>query len=100
MTPSEFKAWFDGFTEEMKGQPTKAQWARIKERVAQIDGKTVTEYRYYHDYFPRYWAVYNPTTPTYTTTGIGTAGTNAVYCSNSAMYTLGQAEAVETGVKS
>lgn len=98
MTPSEFKAWFDGFTEEMKGQPTKAQWTRIKERVAQIDGKAVTEYRYYHDYWPRYWAVYN-TTPTYTG-GIGSTSSNAVYCSNSAMYVLGQAEASEVGANS
>lgn len=43
MTPSEFKAWFDGFTEAFTGCPTKAQWARIKDRVAEIDGKPITE---------------------------------------------------------
>lgn len=56
MTPSEFKAWFDGFTEAFTGCPTKAQWARVKERVAEIDGKPVTE-RFFVD---RYW----PTSPT------------------------------------
>lgn len=32
MTPSEFKAWFDGFTEALDGVPSKDQWARIKKR--------------------------------------------------------------------
>lgn len=56
MTPSEFKAWFDGFTEAFTGCPTKAQWTRIKARVAEIDGKPVTE-RVYVD---RYWPAYLP----------------------------------------
>lgn len=50
MTLAEFKAWFEGFTEEME-KPTAKQWARIKERVADIDGNPVTE-RIYVD---RYW---------------------------------------------
>ena len=55
MTPQEFKAWFDGFTEALSGVPTKAQWARIKDRVSEIDGQPTTE-RIYVD---RYWPVYN-----------------------------------------
>lgn len=51
MTPQEFKAWFEGFTEALTATPTKAQWTRIKERVADIDGKPVTE-RVFVD---RYW---------------------------------------------
>jgi len=39
MTPSEFKAWFDGFTEALEGVPSEKQWERIKARVAEIDGK-------------------------------------------------------------
>lgn len=62
MTPQEFKSWFDGFTEALTGVPTKAQWARIKERVGEIDGKPVTERvfvdRYYPTYPPRYWGPY------------------------------------------
>jgi len=54
MTPTEFKAWFDGFTEAMSGAPNKEQWARIKKRVAEIDGKTVTE----RVYIDRYWPTY------------------------------------------
>ncbi len=36
MTPIEFKAWFEGFTEAMDKLPTAKQWARIKERVSEI----------------------------------------------------------------
>ena len=52
MTLAEFKAWFEGFTESMEGQPTAKQWKRIKERVAQIDGVAVTREVIYRD---RYW---------------------------------------------
>lgn len=40
MTPSEFKHWFEGFTEAMTSIPNSKQWARIKERVGQIDNTT------------------------------------------------------------
>lgn len=33
---SEFKAWFEGFTEEMKGPPTEKQWRRIRKAVEEI----------------------------------------------------------------
>lgn len=59
MTPQEFKAWFEGFTEAFTGVPTKAQWMRVKERVGEIDGKPVTERvfvdRYWPAYPQRYW---------------------------------------------
>lgn len=38
MTAQEFKAWFNGFTENIDSTPTEAQWRRIKEEVANIDG--------------------------------------------------------------
>jgi hypothetical protein len=53
MTPSEFKAWFDGFTEALDGVPSKDQWSRIKARVAEIDGRPVTERVYVDRYGPR-----------------------------------------------
>lgn len=58
MTPKEFKAWFDGFTEAVAGNPTDAQWARIKQRVAEIDGSPVTERVFVDRYLPTvpYWA--------------------------------------------
>lgn len=53
MTPQEFKAWFDGFTEAFEGaSPSKSQWKRIQERVAEIDGKPVTERVYVDRYWP------------------------------------------------
>lgn len=42
MTPMEFKAWFEGFTESISFTPNAQQWTRIKERVAEIDGTPVT----------------------------------------------------------
>ncbi len=36
MTPSEFKAWFEGFCEGIDGAPSKEQFERIKERVEKI----------------------------------------------------------------
>ncbi|RJO66990.1 MAG: hypothetical protein C4523_10890 [Myxococcales bacterium] len=55
MTPQEFKAWFDGFTEALEGTPTDDQWKRIKARVAEIDGKPVTYPVYLERYWPRWW---------------------------------------------
>ena len=52
MTQAEFKAWFGGFTEAIDKVPTKAQWARIKERVAEIDGTAVTEKVFIEQYQP------------------------------------------------
>ena len=36
MTINEFKAWLDGYTENLKGTPTKAQWLRIKEKLEDV----------------------------------------------------------------
>ena len=84
MTPGEFKAWFDGFCEAFDKAPSLKQWARIKERVAEIDGKPVTERVYVDRYLPyiRPWV----TSPYYTgywsyssLGGIGAANGGAVW---------------------
>ena len=55
MNLSEFKAWFEGFTEGMTGLPTKAKWARIQERVAEITPEP-TPYPVFIDRYVRpYW---------------------------------------------
>jgi hypothetical protein len=36
MTTSEFKAWFEGYTENIAKVPTQKQWARIQERVTEL----------------------------------------------------------------
>lgn len=33
---SEFKAWFEGFTEDMDGRPNEKQWTKIQKRVKEI----------------------------------------------------------------
>jgi hypothetical protein len=58
MTLQEFKAWFDGFTENMgEAPPTKLQWARIQARVKEIDGAAIT----YPVFIDRYWPHPSPT---------------------------------------
>jgi len=75
MTPQEFKAWFEGFTEAFTGCPRKAQWTRIKERVSEIDGKPVTERVYVDRYLPYYT---RPALPywTYLSNGLTACGTS------------------------
>jgi hypothetical protein len=97
MTPNEFKAWFDGFTEAFEGRiPTKAQWGRIKERVAEIDGKPVTE-RVYVD---RYWPTYSRTIPSYpitTWTNSGGIGTSTGTVASGTSYSLAQNASSQIG---
>lgn len=91
MTLAEFKAWFEGFTEDMDAPPTAKQWKRIKARVAQIDGAAVTREVIWRD---RYWpSIVNG--PHYyastTTTGVGTISTaTGLLASN--VVDLGKAE--------
>lgn len=60
MTLAEFKAWFEGFTENIDGPPNAKQWKRIKARVKEIDGESVTPV--YIDRwigrYRRYWEPY------------------------------------------
>ena len=56
MTPQEFKAWFDGFSEGITGTPTDKQWERIKARVAEIDNVAIT----YPVFVDRYWVKRDP----------------------------------------
>jgi hypothetical protein len=54
MTLAEFKAWFSGFTESMDSTPNEKQWARIRERVGEIDGVAITKTVYVDRYIERY----------------------------------------------
>lgn len=58
MTLSEFKAWFEGFTESLDEPPNAKQWKRIKARVAEISGSP-TNYPVvsdrYRDYYRPFW---------------------------------------------
>lgn len=98
MTLSEFKAWFEGYTEGIEGVPTAAQFARIKEKVKAIDGTPITQtifmerYRPYwdrSDFFPR-------PVPVWYGTSAGTAADNGAVCwnSESAMMAVGRTDAL------
>jgi len=96
MTPNEFKAWFDGFTEAMEGQPTEKQWDKIKERVSQIDGKPVTERIYLDYYWPRrrYLETWLSAEPEQQRICRGSRGADPLttFDSNMAMYAAGQSD--------
>lgn len=62
MNLSEFKAWFEGFTENISGQPSKKQWARIQERVGEITSEPTS----YPVFVDRYVRPYQPWWGTYT----------------------------------
>lgn len=97
MTLSEFKAWFEGFTENIDGTPSKKQWERIQARVAEIDGKVVTReiirdrYLPYQAYPRPYW---NDLGITYCTNSVGEAkALNAVgFDASAAMHDVGKIE--------
>lgn len=110
MTLSEFKAWFEGFTESMEGAPDESQWQRIKARVKEIDGvattKTVFVDRYIEVSYRRFW----PNVPYWSVDALGsymsagtidhgnglmsqsTPGKADLFNSHAAMLDLGKAE--------
>lgn len=54
MNLSEFKSWFEGYTENLTTTPNAKQWKRIQTRVAEIT-ESPTEIRYFYDH---YWRPY------------------------------------------
>ena len=92
MTLAEFKAWFEGFTEEMGSTPSAKQWKRIKDRVKQIDGVAVTKEVIYRDcYWPT--IIDRPVRPyvSWGASGVGMSSLTSAVASNS-MIDLGKAE--------
>lgn len=65
MLPYEFKAWFEGFSENMKGPPTKQQWERIQKKVKEISSHP----SWYPSWYWHYPFAVGSSTTTYTTTG-------------------------------
>ena len=72
MTLSEFKAWFEGYTEGLEGAPTKAQFDRIKEKVKEISG-TPTSYPIFVDRY-RQWVQPNQWGSPYVSYSVGAVG--------------------------
>ncbi len=81
MTLNEFKSWFEGFTENIRDLPSKKQWARIQERLEDVDGE-ITTYPVYIDQYwryaqPYYYGVNGHITDGTTTTTSANAQTSA-----------------------
>lgn len=103
MTLSEFKAWFEGFTEGMETAPDEKQWERIKERVKDINGTAVTYPVYVDRYvepYRRYWST-SPTWGSFSSVTIPCSGgmphahtlkSCGSFNSHAAMAGLGKAE--------
>lgn len=67
MNLSEFKAWFEGYTEAMEGRPTEKQWKRIQGRVKEIKDAPTS----YPVFVDRYWNYPRPYWPQYIGQGVG-----------------------------
>ena len=114
MTLSEFKAWFEGFSEGIDKAPTEKQFAKIKAKVADINGVAVTYPVYIDRYVPHWPAYYHPWVSvggagvgistvgaiwqngSYAGTMMGYAGNSQTqaFDSHAAMNALGRAEAM------
>jgi hypothetical protein len=55
MNLPEFKAWFEGFTENLDGVPNAKQWKRITEKISKITDAPPVEQHIFHDYYYRPW---------------------------------------------
>jgi hypothetical protein len=80
MNLSEFKAWFEGFTDGIDSNPTEKQWEKIKAKVAEIKAEPTSPLviREYINNYRRYWNEpywYGHLQP-YATAGMGAAAIN------------------------
>jgi hypothetical protein len=81
MNPSEFKAWFEGFTENLDGPPGERAWLRICERVKTIRDAPPVERHHFYDHYARPWLTYPQYVPRYGTlvaNGVGVAAAQGV----------------------
>ncbi len=69
MTTQQFKAWFEGFTEQMSGPPNELQWKRIKEKISSVQVGS-------NPYYPGGYPYYPPTLGVGVASGILSMGSN------------------------
>lgn len=82
MNLSEFKAWFEGFTDGIDSNPTEKQWEKIKAKVAEIKAEPTSPVviREYINNYRRYWSEpywYGSLSPYATMMGIQAASSSA-----------------------
>jgi len=61
MNLSEFKAWFEGFAENMDGPPNAKSWDRIQKKIKSISAEPTEIRHIYHEWphiYRRYWGPY------------------------------------------
>ena len=58
----EFKAWFEGYTEEMDGPPNAKQWKKVKKRVDEITPDWTPRTVFIDRYVPRPYLTWFQTT--------------------------------------
>jgi len=93
---SEFKAWFEGFTEDMNGPPSERQWKRIKKRVSEITSDP-TPWPVFVNTYVRPYPYWNWGTYGGTMTGTVTSNNSSPQItSNAAFIEAGRAEASHT----
>lgn len=73
MNLQEFKAWFEGYTENISTSPTYSQWERIKKRVEEIDGTATPEKIFVDRYINQHPFPWNNHFPNFYTGGVGSA---------------------------
>lgn len=100
MTLSEFKAWFEGFTESVPAAAgfTPEQAARIRERVKEITDVPITWPIYVDRWVEPYRRYYYDLNPTWVSESSGDAPPGALWMNNSSdaarpMFIAGRAEA-------
>lgn len=62
MNAVEFKAWFEGFTENMEGPPNAKDWKKICEKIGSM--KSSYPYPHLSPYYPVWNSVYGSAVPT------------------------------------
>lgn len=95
MTQAEFKAWFEGFSENISGSPSKKQWERICARVAEIDGMPITVPFYIDRWGPYFEPRWSYTTTCGSTTTIGQGQT----VSDTMLWNAGRAESLQLSAR-
>lgn len=101
MNLSEFKAWFEGFSEGIDDAPSKKQWKRINEKVMSITSDPTPWPIFFDRYIGPRWSQWEPCynnwgTAADTYTLMNGGGSGGIQFSDTAFTELGRIEAQET----
>lgn len=100
MTPQEFKAWFEGFSEGITDKPTIKQWQRICKRVKEVDGTPISYPVYVDRWVKPYWrpwcdppiVYYGMDQNSVTTSTLNAVGTDQCQAALPTLQEIGKAE--------